>query len=29
VLVPLYLIKLKGPFSSDPILLIQNLNGMF
>jgi hypothetical protein len=29
VLVPLYLIKLKGPLSSDSILLIQNSNGMF
>jgi hypothetical protein len=29
MLVPLYLIEFKSPFSGDPVLLTQNLNGMF
>jgi hypothetical protein len=29
MLVPLYLIEFKNPFSGDPVLLIQNSNGMF
>jgi hypothetical protein len=29
VLVPLYLIKLESPFSSNSVLLIQNSNGIF
>jgi hypothetical protein len=29
MLVPLYLIEFKNPFLGDPVLLIQNSNGMF